>query len=101
MVAVTFADYEIASQLAPIVRERYPGLGLMVAVGNEADTRRFDAPGIQAVAQQGFPRGPDMAAAVLDAHHVGKGRIHDWMARLQAQELTDSVSGQLAMDVSN
>lgn len=100
MLAVTFADYEIASQLAPIVREHYPGLGLMV-VGNEANKRRFDALGIQAVVQQGFPRGLDMAAAVLDAHHVGKGRIHDWMTRLQAQELTDSVSGQLAMDVSN
>jgi CPA2 family monovalent cation:H+ antiporter-2 len=100
-VVVTFADYEIATQLAPIVRERYPGLRLMVAVDNETDRRRFDALGMEAVVQQSFPRGLDMAAAVLDACHVDKNKIHNWMKRQQTQELEDSMSGQLVMGIKN
>jgi hypothetical protein len=87
-VAITFADYNIASQLAPIVIERYPELKLIVSVNNEVDKAQFDALGMQAVIQQSFPKGLDMAVAVLDIQGVNKKKQHGWMKRQQIQELS-------------
>jgi CPA2 family monovalent cation:H+ antiporter-2 len=89
IVAITFADYNIASQLAPIVIERYPELTLMISVKNEVDKARFDALGMQAVIQHSFPKGLDMAVAVLDSQGVNKKKQHGWMKRQQIQELDD------------
>ena len=100
-IVVTFADYDIASQLAPIVLERHPGLRLMVAVENETDKIRFDALGMHAVIQQSFPRGLDMAAAVLDEHQVEKKKLHNWIKRQQTQELEASLPSQIAISSSN
>jgi len=86
-IVITFADYDIACQLAPIVLERYPGLRLMVAVNSEADKTRFDALGMQAVVQHSYPRGLDMAAVVLGEYRVGHKKIQNWMQRQQLQEL--------------
>ncbi|MEE9350726.1 MAG: cation:proton antiporter [Thiotrichaceae bacterium] len=94
-IAITFADYEVCSQLAPIVLERHPELTLMVAVENEKDKERFDALGMHAVIQQSFPRGLDMAVAVLDVHKVDKKKQYRWMTRQQTQELDDSLSPQV------
>jgi len=94
-VAITFADYNIASQLAPIVIERHPELTLIVAVKDETDKERFDALGMQAVIQQSFPRGLDMAVAVLDAQGVNKKKQHNWMKRQQTQELDDVLTPQI------
>ncbi len=88
-VAITFADYNIASQLAPIVIERYPELILIISVKNKVEKAQFDALGMQAVIQQSFPRGLDMAVAVLDAQGVNKKKQHGWMKRQQIQELDD------------
>ena len=88
-VAITFADYDVASQLAPVVQERYPELHLMVAVDNEADRVRFAALGMQAVVQHSYPRGLDMAAVVLEHYQVGKKRINKWMQRQQSLELEE------------
>jgi CPA2 family monovalent cation:H+ antiporter-2 len=86
-VAITFADYEISSQLAPIVRKRYPELKLIVSVKNEIDKKRFNALEMQAVMQQSFPRGLDMAAAVLEVSGIDKKKQHNWMKRQQVKEL--------------
>jgi CPA2 family monovalent cation:H+ antiporter-2 len=88
-VAITFADYEVSSQLAPIVMERHPELQLIVSVKNEIDKKRFDALGMQTVTQRSFPRGLDMAIAVLEASGVNKKKQHNWMKRQQTQELND------------
>ena len=57
--------------------------------------------GMQVMVQKSFPRGLDMAAAILDACHVGKNKIHNWMKRQQTQELEDSMPGQLGMCITN
>ncbi len=94
-IAITFADYNMASQLTPIVIERYPELTLIVAVKDGTDKKRFDALGMQAVIQQSFPRGLDMAVAVLNAQGVDKKKQLNWMKRQQAQELDDVLTPQL------
>ena len=88
-VVITFADYNLASQLTPLVQERYPELHLMVAVDNETDRVRFAALGMQAVVQHSYPRGLDMAAVVLEQYQVGKKRILKWMQRQQSLELEE------------
>ena len=86
-IAITFANYEIASQLAPIVLERYPDLRLIVSVGNEAEKEQFDALGMQAIVQHSFPKGLDMAAAVLNVHQTDKSKINKWMKLQQNKKL--------------
>lgn len=100
-IVITFVDYDIANQLAPIVRERYPGLRLMVAVNNETDKKRFDELGMQAIIQQSFPRGLDMAAAVLDEHEVDKIKTHNWMKRQQTQALEGALPSPIEVTTSN
>ncbi len=94
-IAITFADYAIASQLAPIVIERHPELTLIISVNNETDKQRFDALGMHAVIQESFPRGLDMAVAVLDAHQVDKKKQLNWMERQQRQELDESLASEM------
>lgn len=100
-IAITFADYDIASQLAPIVLERHPGLELIIAVANAADKKRFDALGMHAVTQQSFPRGLDMAVAVLNHYQVDSKKIHDWMKRQQTQELEDALPSPLTVSTAD
>ncbi|MCK5905713.1 MAG: cation:proton antiporter, partial [Gammaproteobacteria bacterium] len=96
-VAITFADYEISSQLAPIVMERHPELTLIVSVKNITDKERFEALGMQAVLQHSFPRGLDMAVAVLETSGVDKKKQHNWMKRQQIQELDDVFDQQVRL----
>ncbi len=88
-VVVTFSDFEIARQLAPIVMERHSGLTLMVSVNNEADKEKFDSLGMFAVIEQSFPKGLDMAGAVLSKHSTNSEKINKWMQLQQNQGLED------------
>ncbi|HGG59410.1 MAG TPA: potassium transporter KefB [Gammaproteobacteria bacterium] len=86
-IAVTFADYPIARRLHPLVRQRYPRLRQLVAVESLKDKKRFDDLGMQAVYQQSFPPGLDLAAAVLKTQGIDDKRIGAWMRRQQEIEL--------------
>jgi len=96
-IVITFANYEIASQLAPIVLERYEDLKLMVSVSNEQEKEKFDALGMQAVVEHSFPRGLDMAVAVSAVHEIEKSRISRWMKQQQDRELENILSTPLAI----
>jgi len=86
-VVITFADYDIASQLAPIVLERYPDLKLMVSVDNDQEKEKFDALGMQAIVENSFPRGLDIAAVVSAVHNIEASKINKWMKRQQEKKL--------------
>ncbi len=86
-IAVTFANYPIARRLHPLVRQRYPRLRQLVAVNSPEDKKRFDDLGMQAVLQQSFPPGIDLAAAVLQTQGIDNRRIGAWMRRQQELEL--------------
>lgn len=86
-IVITFTNYEIALQLAPIVMERYSDLKLMVSVNNEKEKEKFDALGMISIVEYSFPRGLDMAAAVSAAYNVDKSKITKWMKRQQNEML--------------
>ena len=94
-IVITFADYEIAQQLAPIVIERYPNLCLMVSVKSPSEKKRFDGLGMNAILQHSFPKGLDMAAAVLKEHKVDGKKIDKWMKIEQNIELDNHMPSQV------
>lgn len=86
-IVVTFADYNIAKELAPIVKERYPNLSLFVSVKNEAERKQFSSLGMHAVIEQSFPRGLDIAVTVLNKYGIKNDQVKKWMLRQQENEL--------------
>jgi K+:H+ antiporter len=86
-VVVTIARYELSRELTPVLRERYPRLTRFVSVENDVEKARFDALGMRAVVTRSFPKGLDLAAAVLKEHGVSDEKILDWMRRQQEQAL--------------
>ena len=87
MIVVTFSNYSIAKELAPIVKQRYPNLSLLVSVKNKTEREQFLTLGMQAIIEQSFPRGLDTAAAVLRSHGIGNEQLKNWMQRQQENEL--------------
>jgi len=86
-IVVTFADYAIAKELAPIVTKRYPNLSLLVSVKNNTEKTLFSSLGMLAIADYSFPRGLDMAAIVLEKYNVDAIQRNKWMLRQQENEL--------------
>jgi Kef-type K+ transport system membrane component KefB/Trk K+ transport system NAD-binding subunit len=86
-VAVTIARYELSRELTPVLRERYPRLTRFVAVDSEEEKARFDGLGMRAVVSRSFPKGLDLAAAVLKEHGISDDTILEWMRRQQEQSL--------------
>jgi len=78
-VALAFPRYDISRELTPFVRERYPGLGRLVAVNDEADRSRHAALGMNAVITRGLPRGIEFATELLRFTGVAEERIAEWM----------------------
>jgi CPA2 family monovalent cation:H+ antiporter-2 len=90
MIIITFANYNIAKELAPIVLNNYQSLTLIISVKTKSDKKRFEALGMQAVVQHSFPKGLDIAAAVLQQQQVPKQKIQHWMQSQQSQELDEN-----------
>lgn len=100
-IVITFANYDIASQLAPIVMERYQELKLMISVKSETEKEKFDELGMQAVVQYSFPKGLDMAAAVLSVHDIDSVKINKWMKRQQSKKLDGFLPAQVSVVENN
>jgi Trk K+ transport system NAD-binding subunit len=86
-VVVTIARYELSRELTPVLRERYPRLTRFVSVESDQEKARFDALGMRAVVSRSFPKGLDLAAAVLKEHGISDDTILEWMRRQQEQSL--------------
>ncbi|MDT3779340.1 cation:proton antiporter [Nitrospira sp. MA-1] len=84
---VTIIRYEVAKALMPIMRDRYPNLTRFIAVDTEEDKTRFEAVGMRPIVNRSFPRGIDIAAAVLRNQHVDEANIQTWMQRVQERAL--------------
>jgi len=88
-IVFTIARYEISSELAPIVQERYPNLTRFVAVDNEEDKQKFEALGMKAVVTRSIPKGIALAAMVLQEHHVSGEKVQEWMRQVQEEALAN------------
>ncbi len=86
-VVVTLMRYEVSEALTPIMRDRYPSLVRFVGVESDADRERFAALGMRAVVNRSFPKGLDLAAAVLRAQGVDDDKVDAWMRRQQERAL--------------
>ncbi|MCK5903519.1 MAG: cation:proton antiporter [Cocleimonas sp.] len=84
---VTFNNYQIAKELAPIVKARYPNLSLFISVTNRKEKEQFTALGMQAVIGQSFPHGLDIASKILGTYGIDDATVNDWMQRQQENEL--------------
>ena len=86
-ITINITRYEISKALTPIVSERYPNLSRFVSVESEGEKKKFEALGMRAIVARSFPKGLDMAAAVLKAHDVDELKIENWMRRQQEKAL--------------
>jgi len=84
---ITVARYEISKNLTPIVQTRYPNLRRFVAVETDDDRKRFEPLGMKAIVSLSFPKGIDLAEAVLYEHDVPSDKISQWISRQQEQVL--------------
>jgi len=82
-IVITFSDYQIAKELTPIVKQRYPNLSLLISVKNYAEREQFLALGMQPILEQSFPRGLDTAVRVLNQYGIDKDQQKKWMQRQQ------------------
>lgn len=86
---VTEPRIEIARELVPISRKRYPNLTRIACVDDDEKRLQFEGLGMNAIVDRSFPKGLDIAAATLRAHNIEEGKIEDWMQRQQARALDE------------
>ena len=89
-VIVTTPLYEAALDLTPVIRERYPNLTSIISVRNEEEQKKFEALNLDAIIARSFPRGLELAVAVLSSQNVEQENITSWMKRQQDRELTSN-----------
>lgn len=90
VVVLTDIRYELAEALMPAVPERYPNVIRFVAADTDDAKPGFEAAGLRPVVNRSFPRGLDLAAAVLRCLGVDEEAIQAWMRRAQDRALRSS-----------
>jgi monovalent cation:proton antiporter-2 (CPA2) family protein len=80
---------EISKEIAPLAGKRYPNLTRIASVDNDEKRRQFEEIGINAIIDRSFPKGLDIAAAVLGAQNIDEKKINDWMKRQQSRALDE------------
>ena len=86
---VTEPRIEIAKELVPISRKRYPNLTRIACVDDDEKRLQFEGLGMHAIVDRSFPKGLDIAAATLRAHNIEEEKIGDWMQRQQSRALDE------------
>jgi len=90
-IVITNPRYEVAEALKPIMQDRYPKLTRFISIDSDKDRIRFEGLGLHSVVTRSFPRGIDLAAAVLRSQEVDEEKIQEWMRRQQERALQDTV----------
>ncbi|GJL51381.1 MAG: potassium transporter [Nitrospirales bacterium] len=85
VLVITVARYEISKELTPIVQTRYPNLRRLVSVETDEERKKFGLLGMNAVVTRSFPKGIDLAEAVLSDQAVPGHKISQWIRRQQEQ----------------
>ncbi len=102
---VTEPKIEVAKELTPISQKRYPNLKRVVSVENEEKQQQFEALGLNAIIDRSFPKGLDIATAVLKCHNIDEKKISEWMKRQQSRALDEmeeiqDLTGSLSLERS-
>ncbi len=91
-VVLTNVHYEVTEDLKPVMQDRYPDLSHFIAVDTEENKTLLEGTGIWPVINRSFPRGIDLAAAVLRHQKIHETKIQGWMQRQQERALQNSIS---------
>jgi len=91
-IVITNPRYEVAEALKPIMQDRYPKLTRFISIDSDKDRIRYEELGLYPVVNRSFPRGIDLAAAVLHSQEIDEEKIQEWMRRQQERALQDNVS---------
>ncbi len=86
---ITEPRLEVAKEVAPIAKQRYPNLRRLVSVKDEERARPFRELSLDPVIDRSFPPGLDLSVAVLMAQNVSDEKIQKWMQRQQARALDE------------
>ena len=81
ILVLTYARFEIASGLTPIIQERFPNLTRIVAVQNDDESERFGSLGMMTVIEAAQYPGVQLAERVLELQGVESAKINCWRQR--------------------
>lgn len=88
-VVITELEFEVIKEVETIARKRYPDLIRYIAIDDEKDRSQYEALGIKAILDRGFPKGLMVAAAVLSDQNIDERKISSWMKRQQSRALDE------------
>lgn len=86
----------VAMKVSPMITERYPNLQRFIAAATDEQANRFAALGATPIVSHSFPKGVDLAGAVLHAHDVSSEKIEKWMRGQQELALESNPELQVA-----
>ncbi len=84
---ITQARYELAKQITPTVKQRYPNLNRYVSVKDQEESKKFSALGMTTVQPITQPAGVDMAETILRKQGIDSKKVAHWIALQQEQYL--------------
>ena len=85
---LTAPALEVAQELRPVARQKFPDLKTVAVVRDRDEAERFKSIGILPVIDRSVPQGLDLAVFVLGELGVDSDRIGDWMRRQQERALS-------------
>ena len=86
---ITEPILEIAKELTPISRERYPNLQRIASVEDDDQRHEFEALEMKAIIDRSFPKGLDIASATLKFHDIDENKVVSWKKRQQSRALDE------------
>ncbi len=84
---LTAPAFEVAREIIPIARARFPNLKRIAVVHDEEEAERYRSLGVLPVIDRSVPPGLDLAAFVLGELGIDPDRIEAWMRRSREREL--------------
>jgi CPA2 family monovalent cation:H+ antiporter-2 len=86
---ITEPVLEIAKEITPISRKRYPNLQRIASVEDEKQRQEFESLEIMSIIDRSFPKGLDIAGVTLKSHNIDENKVVKWKKRQQSRALDE------------
>ena len=87
ILAIAVPREQVAAEVGPTISVRYPNLTRFVSATTAEEAKRFKALGATPIVSYSFPKGVDLAGAVLNALGIPDDRIEKWIKIQQDRAL--------------
>ena len=87
ILAIAVPREQVAAEVGPTISVRYPNLTRFVSATTAEEAKRFKALGATPIVSYSFPKGVDLAGAVLNALGIPGDRIEKWIKHQQDRAL--------------